>query len=227
MTPEQLEAIAAEQAQGRYSLRTRQARQKNPYAYDKAMYKRQMRSNPDAIVKVVSPRRRGKHRSRSEVRSGSDDEYGGQEEEEPDVDDELPIRRRRSRSRSMGDGAARASDSEAGDEEITSRPRSRHKTASKQVVASLPQQTSRASNAKDPPQRPVWQPSVFDETFSSSDENMSEEVPVIKKDKQPDKARRKRARPFPMKKKDIVCQLSTPEYGAAEVSYLFVVPLAL
>ncbi|KZT67297.1 hypothetical protein DAEQUDRAFT_694424 [Daedalea quercina L-15889] len=216
MTPEQLEAIAAEQAQGRYSLRTRQARQKNPYAYDKAMYKRQMRSNPDAIVKVVSPRRRGKHRSRSVVRSGSDDEYGGQEEEEPDVDDELPIRRRRSRSRSRGDGAARASNSEAGDEEITSRPRSRHKTASKQVVASPSQQTSRASNAKDPPQRPVWQPSAFDETFSSSDENMSEEVPVIEKDKPPDKARRKRARPFPMKKKDIVCQSSTPEYGAAE-----------
>ncbi|EED77379.1 predicted protein [Postia placenta Mad-698-R] len=41
------------QTEGRYSLRARQARQKNPYAYDKALYKRQMRANPDAIVKML------------------------------------------------------------------------------------------------------------------------------------------------------------------------------
>ncbi|KIJ61984.1 hypothetical protein HYDPIDRAFT_30806, partial [Hydnomerulius pinastri MD-312] len=35
----------------RYSLRRREARQLNPYAYDKILYTRQMRSNPDAIVK--------------------------------------------------------------------------------------------------------------------------------------------------------------------------------
>ena len=38
----------------RYSLRRRQARQLQPYAYDKAMYKAQMKANPDAIVKFVS-----------------------------------------------------------------------------------------------------------------------------------------------------------------------------
>ncbi|KAI5121875.1 hypothetical protein M0805_001083 [Coniferiporia weirii] len=41
----------------RYSLRNRQPRQLNPYAYDKRLYKLQMRHNPDAIVKVVSPPR--------------------------------------------------------------------------------------------------------------------------------------------------------------------------
>lgn len=39
----------------RYSLRTRQARQLKPYEYDKMMYRLQLKDNPDAIVKVVSP----------------------------------------------------------------------------------------------------------------------------------------------------------------------------
>ncbi|KAI6044231.1 Mus7/MMS22 family-domain-containing protein [Pisolithus marmoratus] len=39
----------------RYSLRRRDPRQLNPYAYDKLLYKQQMRSNPDAIVKFLSP----------------------------------------------------------------------------------------------------------------------------------------------------------------------------
>jgi len=42
----------------RYSLRRRDPRQLNPYVYDKLMYKQQMRSNPDAIVKFRSPRRK-------------------------------------------------------------------------------------------------------------------------------------------------------------------------
>ncbi|KAI6149743.1 Mus7/MMS22 family-domain-containing protein [Pisolithus tinctorius] len=42
----------------RYSLRRRDPRQLNPYAYDKLMYKRQMRSNPDAIVKFLSPKKK-------------------------------------------------------------------------------------------------------------------------------------------------------------------------
>ncbi|KAF9221440.1 hypothetical protein BS17DRAFT_785404 [Gyrodon lividus] len=42
----------------RYSLRRREARQLNPYAYDKLLYKQQMKSNPDAIVKFGSPTRR-------------------------------------------------------------------------------------------------------------------------------------------------------------------------
>ncbi|KAG1746777.1 Mus7/MMS22 family-domain-containing protein, partial [Suillus paluster] len=45
----------------RYSLRRREARQLQPYAYDKAMYKAQMKANPDAIVKFVSPQHREMH----------------------------------------------------------------------------------------------------------------------------------------------------------------------
>ncbi|KAF8557733.1 hypothetical protein OG21DRAFT_1601471 [Imleria badia] len=43
---------------GRYSLRRREARQLNPYAYDKLLYKQQLKSHPDAIVKFRSPRHR-------------------------------------------------------------------------------------------------------------------------------------------------------------------------
>ncbi|KAG2141299.1 Mus7/MMS22 family-domain-containing protein, partial [Suillus clintonianus] len=45
----------------RYSLRRREARQLQPYAYDKAQYKAQMKANPDAIVKFVSPQRHEMH----------------------------------------------------------------------------------------------------------------------------------------------------------------------
>ncbi|KAG1734801.1 Mus7/MMS22 family-domain-containing protein [Suillus lakei] len=45
----------------RYSLRRREARQLQPYAFDKAQYKAQMKANPDAIVKFVSPQRREMH----------------------------------------------------------------------------------------------------------------------------------------------------------------------
>ena len=53
----------AEAERSRYSLRTRNARQLKPYAYDMRMYNRQMRSNPDAIVSPSHVRRR--HRSTS------------------------------------------------------------------------------------------------------------------------------------------------------------------
>ncbi|KAG9312886.1 Mus7/MMS22 family-domain-containing protein [Chiua virens] len=41
----------------RYSLRRREPRQLNPYAYDKLLYKQQLKSHPDAIVKFRSPQR--------------------------------------------------------------------------------------------------------------------------------------------------------------------------
>lgn len=52
----------------RYSLRRREARQLQPYAFDKAQYKAQMKANPDAIVKFVSPQRREMH---GELEDGS------------------------------------------------------------------------------------------------------------------------------------------------------------
>ncbi|KAF7430537.1 hypothetical protein PC9H_006245 [Pleurotus ostreatus] len=56
----------------RYSLRTRQAKQIRPYAYDKLSYKQQLRGNPDAIVKVVSPRHHRRHSRSRSVEGGSD-----------------------------------------------------------------------------------------------------------------------------------------------------------
>ena len=216
LTAEQLEAAAAEEAHGRYSLRTRLARQKNPYAYDEALYKRQMRSNPEAIVKVVSPRRHRKHRSRSAARSGSDGEYSGLDEAEVDPDEVLRPRRRKSRSRSVV-GEAEA---EADDEGRSSRPRSRHKrTPSKQGGGSPARHTSRKENAKDPPRRITWQPSAFDETFSDSDEGVLDDVANVPEEKKQETARRKRARPFPMRKKDALRRSSTPEQAIAGVSY--------
>lgn len=215
LSAEQLEAIVADDTHGRYSLRARLARQKNPYAYDKALYKRQMRSNPDAIVKVVSPRRRAKHRSRSAARSGSDGEYSGQDVVEVDPDDVLRTRRRKSRSRSLvGEAGADADDAER-----SPRPRSRHaRTPSKPAAGTPTRHTSRKENTKNPPHHSTWQPTAFDETFSESDDGVFDDVANVAEEK---KVRRKRARPFPLRKKDVVRRSRTPEEAAATVRYLY------
>ncbi|KIK23682.1 hypothetical protein PISMIDRAFT_679140 [Pisolithus microcarpus 441] len=57
----------------RYSLRRRDPRQLNPYAYDKLLYKQQMRSNPDAIVKFLSPKKKS---------HGHQDHYEGETQAE-------------------------------------------------------------------------------------------------------------------------------------------------
>ena len=216
LTAEQLAAVAAEEAHGRYSLRTRLARQKNPYAYDKALYKRQMRSNPDAIVKVVSPRRHKRGRSGSAAREGSDGEYSGVEEAEREVDPEEVWRRRRrkSRSRSVAGEAEADGDGEADDEGRSPRPRARHNGSPSKQPGGPP---SRKENAKDPPRRITWQPSAFNETFSDSDEGVLDDVANVPEEKKQETVRRKRARPFPMRKKDALRRSSTPEQVAAEV----------
>ncbi|RPD62610.1 hypothetical protein L226DRAFT_458818, partial [Lentinus tigrinus ALCF2SS1-7] len=92
---------ALEQAQeaerARYSLRRRNAWQLKPYEFDKLMYKRQMRANPEAIVKVVSPPRAPRRRSRSagarDGKSSDTEEYQAGEDE--DMDDEETQARRR------------------------------------------------------------------------------------------------------------------------------------
>ncbi|KAH9936512.1 uncharacterized protein B0H18DRAFT_1164925 [Fomitopsis serialis] len=211
---EQLANIAAEQAQARYSLRTRLARQKNPYAYDKALYKQQMRSNPDAIVKVISPRRRSRHRSRSAARSGdegSDGDYSGQEDDQ-DAEDESQ-RQREGRTRSMSREVASVFDADEGEEERSSRRRPRHRRSpSNQMTAAGPaQQSPRLDNSKDPPQRTRWQPSAFNETFSSDDSAVDDVA-----DKQETNPRRRRARPFPMRRKHISRKSDTPERAATE-----------
>lgn len=85
--PSVLQELAQEDAdQSRYSLRTRNARQINPYQFDSRMYKRQMRANPDAIVKVVSPPRAGR-RQRSASRSPHGNSSGAEDEYRADDDD--------------------------------------------------------------------------------------------------------------------------------------------
>jgi len=82
---------------GRYSLRRREARQLNPYAYDKLLYKQQLKSHPDAIVRFQSPRRR--------PGSGGVGEDGTQDEfvfplDNPDEDgDYVDVQGERSRRR--------------------------------------------------------------------------------------------------------------------------------
>ncbi|PSS37682.1 hypothetical protein PHLCEN_2v506 [Hermanssonia centrifuga] len=94
-----------EQLLARYSLRTRKAKQVNPYEYDKMLYKRQMRANPDAIVKVVSPPQR-KHRERSgEQMRDSDADVDPQDLDLDRSDDDRPVRQR---SKSAGIKAAEA-----------------------------------------------------------------------------------------------------------------------
>ncbi|KAI0373643.1 hypothetical protein BV20DRAFT_1111197 [Pilatotrama ljubarskyi] len=93
----------ADHADGRYSLRARKARQLHPYEYDKKLYKQQMRANPAAIVKVVSPPRpRRRHRSTSAGRaelevggsSGAEDEYNAGDEEDAELDEDARWERR-------------------------------------------------------------------------------------------------------------------------------------
>ncbi|KIK80889.1 hypothetical protein PAXRUDRAFT_833254 [Paxillus rubicundulus Ve08.2h10] len=88
---------------GRYSLRRREARQLNPYAYDKLLYKQQMKSNPDAIVKLRSPRPRS--RSRGADEDGTQGEYtyalDNPDQDGDYVDQEEGSRRRRRRKENV------------------------------------------------------------------------------------------------------------------------------
>ncbi|KAI9066820.1 hypothetical protein FKP32DRAFT_1673568 [Trametes sanguinea] len=169
---------------GRYSLRARKARQLNPYEYDKMLYKRQMRANPDAIVKVVSPPRpRRRHRSTSagviEVNGSSDaeDEYHIAEEDDG-LDEDARWERRMMKSREQG----RAS-SQAGDED-----------------------------PRDRPPKSVWYPDALREPLSGSSTE-EEDAMLDALDRQRKKERRqkereerlkkRRPRPFPVRRKDL------------------------
>lgn len=84
---------------GRYSLRRREARQLNPYAYDKLLYKQQLKSHPDAIVKFRGP---GRRPSSGEVgEDGTQDAFvfpldnPDEDGDYVDVEDESGRRRRR------------------------------------------------------------------------------------------------------------------------------------
>ncbi|OSC97472.1 hypothetical protein PYCCODRAFT_1377056 [Trametes coccinea BRFM310] len=169
---------------GRYSLRARKARQLNPYEYDKMLYKRQMRANPEAIVKVVSPPRpRRRHRSTSAgVRdvngsSGADDDYHIAEEDDG-LDEDARWERRMMKSRERG----RAS-SQAGDED-----------------------------PRDRPPKSVWYPDALKEPLSgSSTEEEDAALDALERQRQRERRQKEREerlkkrkpRPFPVRKKDM------------------------
>ncbi|TBU23731.1 Mus7/MMS22 family-domain-containing protein [Dichomitus squalens] len=161
-------AAAAERA--RYSLRARNARQLNPYEYDKLLYKRQMRAAPEAIVKVVSPPRpRRRQRSKSanprDASSGAEDEYQVGEDE----DDEESQARRRRKGKGREEGAENGGNGEEG---------------------------TRGRVEK-------WLPEAFRESSSSSEDD-ADILSGLKTAKTADKEhRRKRPRPFPMKKTEL------------------------
>ncbi|KAI0916960.1 hypothetical protein AcW2_007217 [Taiwanofungus camphoratus] len=203
------------QASNRYALRTRQARQVNPYAYDRLMYKRQMRSNPDAIVKVVSPprprRQYGSPRSGREdgddggMDTGDEYEYAGGEEEE---EEEWRRRRRKEKSRSISVG-----EMEHGNEEQRSRSKGKSRSVGVEdqvhAVSDAEQNagTSNANFSRRPERREAWYPGAFDEPFSSSNEDdlPGPPLPAEKKARPADEHEvgpSFKPKPFPMKRKD-------------------------
>ncbi|KZT09203.1 uncharacterized protein LAESUDRAFT_675011 [Laetiporus sulphureus 93-53] len=213
-----------EDAHRRYSFRARQAWQKNPYAYDKAMYKRQMRSNPEAIVKVVSPARGRKHR-RSSSRGNAGSANGSDAEEEyvdqgGQEDDESYWQRRRadpregSRSRSAGASETvrkgqgtqhhkfRSADT-AVHPEISSAASRSHSTAS--------------SNHLQREGQEKWLPAALNETFSSSSEDDFDEriemPPKQPKDPAEDALKPANPKPFPMRKRNVVRRSPQPARG--------------
>ncbi|KAG6334435.1 hypothetical protein ID866_4656 [Astraeus odoratus] len=94
----------------RYSLRRRDPRQLNPYAYDKLLYKQQMRSNPDAIVKFASPTRRSHgHREEYEDESQATYVFPLDNQEEDGDYTETAARRRQRTSGPDADPDTRAS----------------------------------------------------------------------------------------------------------------------
>jgi hypothetical protein len=90
----------------RYALRMRQPKQLNPYIYDKAVYKHQMRSHPDAIVKIVSPRRgSGQREEDRDVQTQTQEEWDIYQDQEDDDDWRERTRRKRVGSTHLGDGS--------------------------------------------------------------------------------------------------------------------------
>lgn len=169
---------SAEPSHGRYTLRTRQAKQVNPYAYDKLLYKRQMRSNPDAIVKVVSPPRpRGvKHHGEHET---SEEEYT---EDEVALEEEAR-RKRKDKSRSR---SAHLADSEA------------------RLRQDGQEGTGASHRYNEVADEPFWEPAAFAELSSSSDGSSGDdlllELPEVRSGPGIDQQRsRFKPKPFPVR----------------------------
>ncbi|THH32447.1 hypothetical protein EUX98_g1713 [Antrodiella citrinella] len=176
----------------RYALRERQARQINPYKHDKYIYKQQLRSNPDAIVSVVSPsrRRRGSPRRHGSAEdSGTDPEAEHPEDEDDDIDEDRFWRKHGSRTEHEGN-ASRAKGKSKSKSKEPDHGRSGPVTASGQVSPLGTMDTSflRDIFHSDDDLEPLPGPSRIT-------------VPVQEgKGKKP----KRRTRPFPLKDKELM-----------------------
>lgn len=83
----------------RYSLRRREARQLNPYAWDKLLYKQQLKSHPDAIVKFQSHHRRAG--SGGVGQDGTQDEFAFPHDNPDEDGDYVDAEARRNNAQSL------------------------------------------------------------------------------------------------------------------------------
>ncbi|EIW79166.1 hypothetical protein CONPUDRAFT_166954 [Coniophora puteana RWD-64-598 SS2] len=85
--------LEEEERQARYSFRSRQPRQKNPYKHDQLQYRMQMEQHPDAVVNI----RHGDSNRRREHEGDSQETWAmNQDEEDGDYEEETPRPARRS-----------------------------------------------------------------------------------------------------------------------------------
>ena len=203
-------AAAVQAAEGRrYALRERNVRQLKPYAYDRQLYTRQMRSNPDAIVRFRSPGRRrregydeGDDGDGVELEmhtGGSSDPEVDPRELEMDVDlsdGERRRRKRRERSEDAGEGAAPRAIRASGSAEPV-----RRKTQARELA---PPATAAAPASNIAQQ---WYQKELQELCSSSDSDdvlNSQPKPSThghekEKSTRKDKEKKQRKKRFPMK----------------------------
>lgn len=180
----------------RYPLRARTKQQEHPYLYDHIAYKKQLHSNPEAIVKNRELERLRRLTEPDDSQNDGPDADGefvaGEDSQEQtqdwamDVDQEsqiyLPTRRR-------------------------SHSRSHHRTvASRPITTPTSNGDEGAASVEHPPvTAPLWEPAAFQETFSSEDDVPSINARKVRggeekthSDAGKIKRRRKRLAPFPL-----------------------------
>ncbi|KDQ61632.1 hypothetical protein JAAARDRAFT_31105 [Jaapia argillacea MUCL 33604] len=158
----------------RYSLRARNAKQLHPYRHDQANYKMQMRSNPDAIVRVVSPTTK-RHHHHTEPGHDQDEESQNSMADwvVSSVEEERGrgrgVERRRSKSANRGeDHPAHASELDSTSE------RGKRRTRISLSTSHDPLRHLRNEVHDVPSTSSDWHPAIFDELSSSEDETQDE-----------------------------------------------------
>ena len=182
----------------RYPLRARTKQQEHPYLYDHIAYKRQLHSNPEAIVK---------NRELERLRRLT--EPDDSQNDGPDADREFVAGED---SQEQTQDWAMDVDQELPESQIYRPSRRPHSLSHNRTVASRPISTSTSNGGEGEASVelpsvtvPPWEPAAFQETFSSDDD-----VPSIiarkvrgreeetRSDAAKIKRRRKRLAPFPL-----------------------------